>query len=627
MAAPLTDLKQKVDLTTPSLAVSLREGESRADAKPSARRFRLSIRLKLTLPVLFFVSLMTYLLFNTTFHLVRQLAIEKNTSRLMATAEVYAETLKVPMQLNAPQDVKEIMEWMASRPDVLEVRLEDASGKVVQSVHPAAQFPKSVQNPRFAGVYTLSPDTYAAAVPLVANGKPLGRVLVMFSHLGFDLELKNIFLERLVMAFAMIVLLALLTMGITWLAIRPLFSLKQTARKILGGNMQARANIRSFDEIEDLGDAFNEMVNRLSASLDRLRSRTEALEESEEKYRQIVEGASDIIFAFAGDGELLLLNRGFSGQPREEFFRQGFPLFISLNAEDSQKKFEMAVDEVCRKKEPLLNFSLTHRHAHTGDEISYLLNLAPVLDHDGNLKLLQGMMRDVTELRRVERMKDSLIRDVTHELKTPAAKFQMTVDWLEKEMDRQGIKDQFKDLLKILHNNIDRLMDTIMSVMDLSKLESGSVQIDRVDFDLRDVLQQVHQDLQPLVAQKGLELEASFGSRPLKVSGDKKMLYRLFSNLVGNSMKFTPQGKIMIRAFMNEGKVHAEVEDTGIGLEEEFLDSVFDRFVQKTASSLGIGVGLTICRDIARLHEGRIWAESEGLDKGAIIKVELPALP
>ena len=95
-------------------------------------------------------------------------------------------------------------------------------------------------------------------------------------------------------------------------------------------------------------------------------------------------------------------------------------------------------------------------------------------------------------------------------------------------------------------------------------------------------------------------------------------------NLVSNSMKFTPKGKISLRASKHEGMVRVDVADTGIGIEKEFLESVFDRFVQKTASTLGIGVGLTICRDIVKLHNGRVWAESEGLDRGAIMHVELP---
>ncbi len=396
--------------------------------------FRMSMRLKLTLPVIIFVSLMGYMLIQTTFQLVRQLAVEKNTSRLLAMTEVYAETIKVPLQLGVTNDVKEVMGWMASRPDVFEVRLEDARGRLVHSINPEVEFPLTVQNSRFSGIFMITPDLYAAAVPLIADGNRLGRVMVIYSHLGFDHELKDIFIERLMLFFLMMLGLALLTMGITWLAIRPIFILKRTVEKILAGDLNARAKIRSFDEIEDLGEAFNEMVARTSTSLDRLRMRTEALEESEEKYRQIVESASDIIFTVSAEGELVLLNRGFSGYPREEFFRQGFVLFSLLNKEDSRKHFEDALIEVCRTKHPVLNLALTHRHCQTQEEVFYLLNLTPVTDHDGHLKLLQGVMRDVTELRRVEMMKDSLIRDVTHELKTPVAKFQMTTTVLEKEL-------------------------------------------------------------------------------------------------------------------------------------------------------------------------------------------------
>jgi len=586
--------------------------------------FRMSMRLKLTLPVLFFVSLMGYMLFQTTFELVRQLAMEKNTSRLLAMTEVYAETIKVPLQLGVRNDVKEVMAWMASRPDVFEVRLEDAQGRLVHSINPEVEFPLTVQNSQFSGIFMITPDLYAAAVPLIADNARLGRVMVIYSHLGFDHELRDIFIERLMLFFVMMIGLALLTMGVTWLAIRPIFILKRTVEKILAGDLNARAKIRSFDEIEDLGEAFNEMVARTSTSLDRLRMRTEALEESEEKYRQIVESASDIIFTVSAEGDLVLLNRGFSGYPREEFFRQGFVLFSLLNKEDSRKHFEDALIEVCRTKQPVLNLALTHRHCQTQEEVFYLLNLTPVLDHEGHLKLLQGVMRDVTELRRVEMMKDSLIRDVTHELKTPVAKFQMTTTVLEKELERLKLKDQFRDLFKIMTSNIDRLMHTITSVLDLSRLESGTVQIERVTFDLRDLLHQVCQDMDAIVRSKGLEFETHFSEDALRVTGDKNMLYRLFMNLVSNSIKFTPKGKISLRAGKHEGMVRIDVADTGIGIEKAFLETVFDRFVQKTASTLGIGVGLTICRDIARLHNGRVWAESEGLDRGAIMHVELP---
>ena len=104
------------------------------------------------------------------------------------------------------------------------------------------------------------------------------------------------------------------------------------------------------------------------------------------------------------------------------------------------------------------------------------------------------------------------------------------------------------------------------------------------------------------------------------------MLYRVFVNLIGNAIKFTKVGGVRLTSVRKGSKVLIEVADTGVGLEKEDLDRIFERFFQKTASSTGIGVGLTISRDIVGLHNGRIWADSTGLGKGTTFKVELPAL-
>lgn len=590
------------------------------------KRFRVSLRYKLAVPVLILIILLLLLLFQTTFRTVRAVVSERNQSRLLAIAEVFAETIKVPLILKNQQVLLANIEWMAKRPDVLEVRVEDSEGVIVGGgANPGvATLSSSAAERNFMGVKRVSADTYVAAVPIRAHDRRLGRVVILFTQKGFEAELRDIFEQRLMLAFIMALLLAMMISGITWVAIRPLFDLKRTAQEILAGDLKARARLYSFDEIEDVGEAFNEMVSRLARSLDNLRSRTEALEESEEKHRLVVENSSDLIFMFTPEGEIVLLNKDISGCTREDLMLEGLPRLLELHTAESRQKFEEAMANACQSKAAVTNLPIEHIHCITQAPIHYLVNLNPMLDHEGNAKFIQCVMRDVTELRRVEMMKDSLIRDVAHELKTPTAKFEMALEWFAKELEKKKELDKYSQILTMMQVNTDRLMRTITSIMDLSKLESGMDKIELQEFDIHEVLKQVHQDMEPICKQKGLQLETEFLNEPLRVKGDRDMIYRVFINLITNSTKFTPTGKIVLKTQKDEDKVLVLVRDTGMGLDKQDMERVFERFYQKTASSLGIGVGLTISRDIVRLHGGRIWAESDGSGKGATFKVEFP---
>lgn len=587
------------------------------------RRFRLSLRYKVAVPVLIFVTLMLFMLFQTTFRFVRELVIERNERRLYSIAEVFTESLKVPLVLGNQQVLEATLDWMASRNDVVEVRVEDGSGTVRGSTNPDLyQLPEISQWETFAGVRRIGPGRYVTVVPIEVADQKLGRLIIIFTQQDLEEELRQIFIDRMLMAFTLGAFLALMTAGVTWVLLRPLYKLKKVVQQILAGNMQARAQINSFDEIEDLGDAFNEMVSRLARSLDNLRARSHALEESEEKYRLIVDNASDIIFALTLDGELVFLNEGFSGLSREELMDGGIKLFKELHTDDTLDRFQEALAGVINTRDTVINVATTHVHRELNAEVYYLTNFTPLVDVTGNVKLIQGVMRDVTELRRIEIMKESLIRDVAHELKTPTAKFEMAVNVLERELQSKPELQQYASLVKMLKDNTNRLMRTIMSIMDLSKLESGMLEIDRKELDLRELLLEVSRDMEPLCQQSGLGLAQNLPEAPCIIEGDHDMLYRLFVNLITNAIKYSEKGTITIKLGYDKKRPLVEVSDEGIGIEDKFLKTIFDRFVQKTAASVGIGVGLTICRDIAILHHAKIWAESDGLGKGSVFKVK-----
>ncbi len=591
--------------------------------KSEKTSFRLSLRYKVALPVLVLVTLMLFTLFQSTFRFVRDLVLERNERRLMSITEVFKESLKVPLILGNQQVLEATLQWMSERPDVIEVRVENEHGNVIGSTNPEQlNLPNPLAMKTFTGAQRISLDRYGAAVRIEVGERQLGRLVIVFSQMSLEEELRQIFIRKMLLAFSMGTFLALMTAGVVWIALRPLFRLKRTVQQILAGNLEARADINSFDEIQDLAEAFNEMVSRLSRSLENLKARTQALEESEEKYRLIVDHASDIIFAMTPEGEMVFLNEGFSGCSREEILDGGLQLFRELHDPATVQKFDEALKAVQETRASVTNIATSHIHRGLNSETFYLTNFTPLLDHEGEVKLIQGVMRDVTELRRIELMKESLIRDVAHELKTPTAKFEMAVHWFEKELTLNPELKKYEAIIELLKGNTDRLMRTITSIMDLSKLESGMLEIVKEEIDLNQLLSQVVQDLEPISRKKGLWLLKELSAEPLLIAGDRDMIYRLFVNLINNAIKYTPKGGITVSSYKKDGHVFAQVKDTGIGIEELDLKSIFDRFVQKTASSEGIGVGLTICRDIAVLHKAKIWAESEGLGKGSSFKVK-----
>ena len=603
-----------------------RKSSDNQEESSQRQAWRVPIRYKLSLPVLVLVLGIVFFVLLTTFNVFRDMMIKYKEERLQTIAEIFSETLKIPLEAQDQRSIKAYIQLLAEQSDVEEVRVEGSDGKTLGSSRPESKaFPGLFYKQDFFGVEKIDPDTYAAVAPIMSGEETLGRLIIIFSKIEFEKELRNIFVEKFFVAFLLVIIATFVIAWITWLVMRPLTLLQKTARNILAGDLEARANIHSRDEIQEVGEAFNKVVSRLVQSFEHLRARSQALEESEEKYRSIVHDVSDIIFSITPEGELMILNRGFSGYTREEILAEGLPLFFLMHAPGEAQKFQESLETIVRIKKPVEHLNTKHFHRLHHAEIYYQTNLTPVVDYEGNLRLIQGVMRDITELRHVEMMKETLVRDVAHELKTPTAKFIMTIQLLARQMANNPEKEKFLPMIKMLGDNADRLMRTISSIMDLSKVESGMADIKKQELDLNDVLKLVADDIRPLVEQHHLKLETRLSPLPLKMLGDPDMLYRVFVNLITNATKFTPDGGITVVSSIRGNDVFVEVADTGIGIEPENLQRIFEAFFQKTPSTLGIGVGLTISKEIVALHEGEIWAESKGAVQGSVFKVVFPS--
>lgn len=610
------------------------------------RVFAISLRYKLALPVAIFVFLMLLLLTHNMISLVRDLVLESFQSQIIAQAQALAEDTRDLLFKRDPSALRTYVNQFASRYGIFGVRVRDTKGsaylewpgdrelpvikerlegtRVFAPQEPLVSVILNLDSDRLTTSAGYLPKLHMVSAPIEVGTREVGRVELFYTSELVNETIRKIYQKRILFSFLGALAIAFLTSGLTWVAIRPLFRLQKTVQDILGGQMDARAKIHTGDEIEDLAEAFNEMVGRLQHSLKNLQTRSEALQESEEKYRALVENANDVIWMLSPEGKILFMNQSFPGLSRETLLKEGFPLLLSFHTEEAITQLENALKEVKIKKIAVSLVPTVYRNPQTRTEIFYSTNLTPVLNPAGELKAIQAVTRDITELKRIEMMKERLIRDVAHELRTPVAKFQMTLDWLEKELSQGDSGSRHQELLGVMKRNVALLMSMIGEVMDLSRLESGAERLERRPCELNRILLRVCEDLEPLIREKKLALERRFCAPPLLFAGDDRMLYRLFSNLVSNALKFTEQGKIIVESEKAADWIRIVVRDTGIGLEKDDLNKVFDRFFQKTAATPGMGLGLALSREIVLLHGGKIWTESEGLGKGAAFWIEFP---
>jgi signal transduction histidine kinase len=233
--------------------------------------------------------------------------------------------------------------------------------------------------------------------------------------------------------------------------------------------------------------------------------------------------------------------------------------------------------------------------------------------------------RQNEELRVVDRMKDALVRDVAHELKTPVAKHAMQLEILRPMLGAHRLSPQEQRAFQVMEESIRRQQSVVRNLLDLTRLEAGGRVYRREPVALSGVLRRVQEDYQYAIDSYGVAF--TLEAPEVTLVSDEEMLWHLFSNLVNNAIKFRRREgvpHIALRAVAEGGQVVVRVEDDGIGISAGDLAKVFTRFYQGTASTEGSGVGLSICKRIAEDLGGRIRMESGGPGKGATVVVELP---
>ncbi len=222
---------------------------------------------------------------------------------------------------------------------------------------------------------------------------------------------------------------------------------------------------------------------------------------------------------------------------------------------------------------------------------------------------------DVTDRRRVERMKDEFISTVSHELRTPLTSIRGALAILSKKAEH-ALDAPSSQLLQIANNNAERLTALINDILDVEKLGSGAMAINREPVDLTRLAEEVCEQNRPFALSHNKTLAVRTATRPLVVLGDHGRLTQVVANLVSNACKFSPPGSEVQVAVDDRGdQIELSVRDFGSGVPDAFASQIFNRFAQsdpahRQASSRGTGLGLAISKSIIETHNGEIGYEN-----------------
>lgn len=406
------------------------------------------------------------------------------------------------------------------------------------------------------------------------------------------------------------------------LIVKPMHQIIEATQKISEGDYDVEVKSKSKDEIGMMAKDFNVMVKKLKAYRD---LNFKQILSEKHKSEAIIRSIDDGLIVLNSELKIEDINptaaKIFDKKPDEIKGRHLLEITKDEKLFDYVKR-SFVSETVSKLADPDANILTVDKGQ---SRQHYLFSVTPVLAGEEAVISMVLLLRDITRLKELDRLKSEFVMAASHELKTPITSIGMSISLLkEKSMVKLDSKES--ELLNAADEEVQRLKALVNDLLDISWIEAGKMPIDFDSVSVELIFEKAVGVLKNQADEKNIELSYNLPDDLPPIEADLNKITWVLTNLISNSLRYTDtNGYIRLSAKLAGSQIYISVADNGAGIPYEYQSRIFDKFVQvKTEKALGgSGLGLAICKEIVRAHGGTIWLDSQP-NKGSTFTFAVP---
>lgn len=388
----------------------------------------------------------------------------------------------------------------------------------------------------------------------------------------------------------------------------PLRKMREGAQDLAKGKFDTKIPILTQDEIGELAIAFNQMGRQLNFHIN-------ALNQEKEQLSNILSSMADGVITINIDGTILVTN------PPAERFLQAWYYEQNMNIKEGDnlppEAKELFQNAVNTEKEQMIEMTLQGR--------SWVLLMSP-LYAESHVRGAVAVLRDMTEERRLDKLREDFIANVSHELRTPISMLQGYSEAIVDDI--ASTEEEKKEIAQIIYDESLRMGRLVNDLLDLARMESGHTGLHYETVNLHEFLEKISRKFSGVAKEKGVSLTEDISVSQPECVFDEDKMEQVFTNLIDNALRHTESGgSVHIAAQIVKDGLKIDIKDSGSGIPEEDLPFIFERFYKadkaRTRGRAGTGLGLAIVKNIVEAHGGSIAVHSS-IDKGTTFTFYIP---